>query len=163
MTAPDHDRIWLEPKCAEKSYEGRQWCQDDVWDHCEECDLPSVEYVRADLLDAAVGAALAEAAEAAWPHDWQPDHILSRTNYMLFCAAKNILALRKDALTALDRAKREARVEVVAALQELTEVAERAIRLSQDHSDFHLYAMEPMWQAIAAARALIEKEGKPQP
>lgn len=47
----DHERIWLEPKCAENAYEGRMWAPDDPWGTCEEpeCDAPSVEYVRADL------------------------------------------------------------------------------------------------------------------
>ena len=36
-------------------------------------------------------------------------------------------------------------------LAELLAVAKRAVRLSLDHSDFKLYAMEPMHQAIAAA------------
>jgi len=46
----DPDYIWLEPRCAEESYEGRSWCQDDVWGKCDECDLPAVKYVRADLV-----------------------------------------------------------------------------------------------------------------
>jgi len=49
--------------------------------------------------------------------------------------------------------------ETVAALEDriakadaLAEVAERAIKLSQEHDSFKLYAMEPMWQALAAYR-----------
>lgn len=41
--------------------------------------------------------------------------------------------------------------ELEAKLAELLAVAKRAVRLSLDHSDFKLYAMEPMHQAIAAA------------
>ena len=50
MTA-DHDVIWLQPWCAgcemHASYgEGRRWCQDDVFEPCEECGQKSVKYVR---------------------------------------------------------------------------------------------------------------------
>jgi hypothetical protein len=53
-----------------------------------------------------------------------------------------------------DMAKHEYRdriKELEAKLAELLAVAKRAVRLSLDHSDFKLYAMEPMHQAIAAA------------
>jgi len=39
-----------------------------------------------------------------------------------------------------------------AKLDELLVVSERALRLSLKHSDFKLYAMEPMHRAIAAAK-----------
>jgi hypothetical protein len=39
---------------------------------------------------------------------------------------------------------------------ELAEVSERAIRISKEHDDFRLYAMEPMWQALARFRAIAE-------
>src|SRR5690349_4324955 len=47
----DHEHIWLQPKCCgEHEFNGRQWCQDEVW---EECDCPeprqATKYVRADL------------------------------------------------------------------------------------------------------------------
>jgi hypothetical protein len=41
--------------------------------------------------------------------------------------------------------------ELEAKLEELLAVSKRAVRLSLDHADFKLYAMEPMHQAIAAA------------
>jgi hypothetical protein len=47
----DHKEIWLECKCGDFSYEGRQWCEDDVFecsDHGPDCAGP-VKYVRADL------------------------------------------------------------------------------------------------------------------
>ena len=44
---------------------------------------------------------------------------------------------------------------LVEALEELTAVAERAVKLSKEHADFKLYAMEPMDQAIAKARAAL--------
>ena len=40
----------------------------------------------------------------------------------------------------------------IAKADALVEVAERAIKLSQEHDSFKLYAMEPMWQALAAYR-----------
>lgn len=49
---PDLPEIWLEPACADDSYEGRTWCDHDCWDgKCEDCGSPSVRYVRADLID----------------------------------------------------------------------------------------------------------------
>lgn len=47
---------------------------------------------------------------------------------------------------------------IVLAAEELAEVAQRAIQLSQEHEDFALYAMEPMWQALAAYRKAVEGE-----
>ena len=41
--------------------------------------------------------------------------------------------------------------ELEAKLAELLVVVKRAVRLSLDHSDFKLYAMEPLQRAIAAA------------
>ena len=45
------ERIYLQPNCcAHHSYEGRQWCEDAVWEECEcENPLPIVKYIRADL------------------------------------------------------------------------------------------------------------------
>jgi len=49
---PDLPEIWLEPACADDSYEGRTWCGHDCWNgKCEDCGSPSVRYVRADLID----------------------------------------------------------------------------------------------------------------
>jgi succinate dehydrogenase/fumarate reductase flavoprotein subunit len=46
----DHERIWLQPKCCAGEYEGRQWCQDNVFDDGEcEGGAKATEYVRADL------------------------------------------------------------------------------------------------------------------
>lgn len=56
------------------------------------------------------------------------------------------LALR----AALDAAEAD-KAAAVEALTELLAVSLRAVRLSADHLDFKLYAMEPMHQAIAAA------------
>jgi hypothetical protein len=52
----DHKEIWLDCKCSEGSYEGREWCPYDVFDssdHEEGC-AGSVRYVRADLHEAAI-------------------------------------------------------------------------------------------------------------
>jgi hypothetical protein len=46
-----------------------------------------------------------------------------------------------------------------AKLEELLVVSKRAVRLSLDHADFKLYAMEPMHQAIAAAELKGEDRG----
>ena len=45
----NHERIWLEPPCADLKEEGRMWCKDDVWGTCEECGEKAVEYIRLDL------------------------------------------------------------------------------------------------------------------
>ena len=42
--ATNHERIWLQPLCC---VDERCWCQDPQ--PCEDCDLPAIEYVRADL------------------------------------------------------------------------------------------------------------------
>lgn len=49
----EHKIIWLQPSCEkcalfDDSPGGRQWCQDDVWERCEDCGKPSVKYVLAD-------------------------------------------------------------------------------------------------------------------
>ena len=51
----DHKEIWLQPWCercdkdASMSWgDGRQWCEDDVWDACEDCERKSVRYVLAE-------------------------------------------------------------------------------------------------------------------
>jgi len=43
------------------------------------------------------------------------------------------------------------------ALREAAEVSARAVRLSREHADFKLYAMEPMERAINKARAALEE------
>lgn len=49
----EHETIWLQPWCDGCQFhcrggdDGRQWCQDDVWGKCDECDRPSVRYVLA--------------------------------------------------------------------------------------------------------------------
>lgn len=44
---PDHERIWLEPNCADA--EERNWCEDDLWGECDECGIKPTQYIRADL------------------------------------------------------------------------------------------------------------------
>jgi hypothetical protein len=55
-TEADHERIWLEP--GGYGPEGRLWCQDNVWG--SRC---ATEYVRADLMEAAIATARAEERE----------------------------------------------------------------------------------------------------
>jgi hypothetical protein len=48
----EHAAIWLQPWCNDcelndASDTGRQWCQDDAWGKCDECDRRSVKYVLA--------------------------------------------------------------------------------------------------------------------
>lgn len=57
----DHAKIWLQPwceGCERHSYsgDGRQWCQDDAWDKCDECGQLSAMYIRADVLAVAIDA-----------------------------------------------------------------------------------------------------------
>lgn len=57
---------------------------------------------------------------------------------------------REDAADRIEEL--QARAEAAEAkLAELVEVSKRAVRLSRDHPDFKLYAMEPMERAIANA------------
>lgn len=50
LRSDEHDVIWLQPWCdgCEKhcGYEGRNWCQDDVWGKCDECGNKSVRFIR---------------------------------------------------------------------------------------------------------------------
>lgn len=46
-----HDVIWLQAWCdgCDKNCwgsDGRQWCADDAWGGCEECERKPVKYVR---------------------------------------------------------------------------------------------------------------------
>lgn len=47
----EHKEIWLQPWCEECEqncgFDGRQWCQDDVWGKCDECDREPAHYVLA--------------------------------------------------------------------------------------------------------------------
>ena len=48
----DHPVIWLQAwcdSCERHVYEGRQWCQDNVWDKCdgEGCKQMPVKYIIA--------------------------------------------------------------------------------------------------------------------
>ena len=44
-TAKSPERIWLGPECQT---EERYWCEDNVG-CCDECGLPTIEYIRADV------------------------------------------------------------------------------------------------------------------
>lgn len=92
-TAPaaplDHETIWLEAQCRD-GYEGRQWCQDNVWDDdcgCDEGGHKPTKYVRADL------AALAQPASDA---DW-------RTRFWQIVDGEGLLGLPSDEWNALSR------------------------------------------------------------
>lgn len=51
MRSPSGDPkvIYLEPPCC-ASWEGRRWCEDDVFDFCEGGNMPT-KYIRADLVE----------------------------------------------------------------------------------------------------------------
>jgi hypothetical protein len=54
MSHEDPKVIWLQPWCEgcdTHAYrgEGRQWCEDDAWGQCDECDQKSVKYVLAPI------------------------------------------------------------------------------------------------------------------
>jgi hypothetical protein len=51
MIFQEYQTIWLQPWCAKCETEaakfasdGRQWCQDNVWDQCDECERRPVKY-----------------------------------------------------------------------------------------------------------------------
>lgn len=49
----DHNVIYLQPKCCADPYNGRQWCENDVFEECQiDCGdfTTSTKYVRADLV-----------------------------------------------------------------------------------------------------------------
>lgn len=85
------DRIFLQPECAVDPYgEGRQWCEDDVWEECGEpgCECKAVRYVREDLAHqtppatqpgATVGEAIAVKLREMFP-DWEQDQLESIAN-----------------------------------------------------------------------------------
>ena len=60
---PDHERIWLEPKCTQESPDGRSWCKDDVWGECDECGTKPTEYIRKDIPEASIAALEARVTE----------------------------------------------------------------------------------------------------
>jgi len=45
--AENHKRIWLQPVCQ---VDERCWCEDPQ--PCDDCGLPAVEYIRADIVEA---------------------------------------------------------------------------------------------------------------
>ena len=56
LRSHDHETIYLQPwceGCQKNCYEGREWCETDIWDGCEGdgCERKSVKYVRADIIE----------------------------------------------------------------------------------------------------------------
>ena len=39
--------IWLQPWCGDcaRGADGRQWCEDDIWEPCEECGAETLKYM----------------------------------------------------------------------------------------------------------------------
>ena len=44
----DPDRIYLQPECCADPYNGRQWCDSDMWEPCED-GVKTAQYIRADI------------------------------------------------------------------------------------------------------------------
>ena len=82
--------------------------------------------------------------------DWDSDQsLLSQVT-----SWHNQRRIAADALEALT-AERDRLLE---ALTELLEISRRAVRLSVEHENFKLYAMEPMERAILLSRAALKGE-----
>jgi len=47
----DHVEIWLEPSCNQCDRE-RTWCQDNVYEKCEECGREPTRYLAFDRVTA---------------------------------------------------------------------------------------------------------------
>ncbi len=134
----DHERIWLAPKCHDADREGRQWCQDNQWETCEECGLPPVEYVRADRLTA---------LEATIAMHERNEQIHGDTLLALNDAENKIAALEAE------RAKSEARVgvlerELSASLNTMTATRARCKRWGKSHGELDV-AIEETCAALA--------------
>ena len=89
-----------------------------------------VEYVRADIVQA-----LTAERDEAWAY-------MSALQGDLYDAV--MIEAERDRLRG--------------ALTELLEVSRRAVRLSAEHDNFKLYAMEPMERAILLSRAALKGE-----
>jgi len=67
-------------------------------------NLWQIEHDHATALRAQIdrerAATIEAAGRVAWPHPWQPDHLLASASYVLFCAANHIRALHTDATRA---------------------------------------------------------------
>lgn len=88
LSEREPERIYLQPRCAEDACEGRMWCRDDVWGTCEECGLPSAQYVRADLYEVQSSlvrdlAEILKEARARASHDWAPVKFYARIDAAL--------------------------------------------------------------------------------
>ena len=47
---PPAGSVWLGPRCGDEAPDGREWCQDEVWERCSECGAEPVPYapIRVD-------------------------------------------------------------------------------------------------------------------
>ena len=101
----NHKEIWLGPDCQDcgedgedYSTEDRLWCQDDIFETCDECGKGSVRYVRADLHDV-LAAKLADEKKRC--EEWISNYIeVSRE------AEDAMQKQRDDALAKLAEARR---------------------------------------------------------
>jgi hypothetical protein len=49
----EHKEIWLQPWCDEcdRTQFDRMWCQNNVWDKCDDCGREPVKFVLAESGD----------------------------------------------------------------------------------------------------------------
>lgn len=61
-TDPEHEEIYLAPICHRQDPDGRSWATDTPWDECD-CEHGPVRFVRADIAQARVRQARADALQ----------------------------------------------------------------------------------------------------
>lgn len=76
------------------------------------------------------------------PHEWEVIASVHRTD---------VQEESKGFSRVITSEEQEANAHLIAAAPDLLEVMKRALKLSREHSDFKLYAMQPFWDAIAKA------------
>ena len=47
LSSDDHQVIWLEPFCHKCNAYPRTWCQDNIYEPCEECGRQPTKYIIA--------------------------------------------------------------------------------------------------------------------
>ena len=109
---------------------------------------------------AIVAAAYQDAARIAWPHDWQPDHILSKANFMLHSSAKALLARTPDDATAaynaamakvLAKGKRQALEQAAAAFKGDDNLSRRICCQGATADDYVQYRLHSLIEKATCA------------
>jgi hypothetical protein len=127
----DHREIWLECKCAENGYEGRQWCQDNVFENCEECGLKPVKYIRADLCPAIGEGSRVEGLEALAAA--RKKHIDAVSAYNARREILKAAGIGSGSLDAEYRAFSDAQSEFIKTAQAVADAALAAATTEADH------------------------------